>query len=178
MIILHSFWLSLATYRVRIALNLKRVEFEERPHDLLQGRQHDPAFRGVNPAGAVPPNQVLTKLAWVAGRLVVSRKITDSPGAMLVMPFSATAAAGDCELSSTFQPLMSMAKVKLEQLSEHGALLDRYGASVRVLGQRELINPDVLKAVDKAVSMTAHNNKWVPSRLWSSHGNLTFAGLF
>ncbi|KAH9864049.1 hypothetical protein J1614_009982 [Plenodomus biglobosus] len=57
--------------------------------------------------------------------------------------------------------LMSMAKVKLQQLAEHGALLDRYGASVRVLGQRELIQPDVLMAVDKAVAMTAHNKKAV-----------------
>ncbi len=54
MIILHSFWLSLATYRVRIALNLKRVAFEERTHDLTQGHQHTAAFRAVNPAGAVP----------------------------------------------------------------------------------------------------------------------------
>ena len=59
--------------------------------------------------------------------------------------------------------LMSMAKVKLQQLAEHGALLDRYGASVRVLGQRELIQSDVLVAVDKAVAMTAHNKKyWCP----------------
>jgi ditrans,polycis-polyprenyl diphosphate synthase len=56
--------------------------------------------------------------------------------------------------------LMSMAKVKLQQLAEHGALLDRYGASVRILGQRELISPDVLVAVDKAVAMTAHNKKY------------------
>jgi ditrans,polycis-polyprenyl diphosphate synthase len=55
---------------------------------------------------------------------------------------------------------MSMAKVKLQQLAEHGALLDRYGASIRVLGQRELISPDVLVAVDKAVEMTAHNKKY------------------
>ena len=34
-------------------------------------------------------------------------KITDSPGAMLVMPFKGTAATGDSELSSTFQPVMS-----------------------------------------------------------------------
>ncbi|KAF1834329.1 dehydrodolichyl diphosphate synthase [Decorospora gaudefroyi] len=57
--------------------------------------------------------------------------------------------------------LMSMAKVKLQQLAEHGALLDRYGASIRVLGQRELVSPDVLLAVDKAVAMTAHNTKAV-----------------
>lgn len=54
MIILHSFWLSLATYRVRIALNLKQVQFEERTHDLSQGHHHQPAFRKINPAGAVP----------------------------------------------------------------------------------------------------------------------------
>jgi undecaprenyl pyrophosphate synthase len=62
---------------------------------------------------------------------------------------------------------MSMAKVKLQQLAEHGALLDRYGASVRILGQRELISPDVLVAVDKAVAMTAHNKKSVTLRLTS-----------
>jgi maleylacetoacetate isomerase len=54
MIILHSFWLSLATYRVRIALNLKRVAYEERTHDLTQGHQNTTAFRAVNPSGAVP----------------------------------------------------------------------------------------------------------------------------
>ena len=54
MIILHSFWLSLATYRVRIALNLEHVAFEERPHNLTQGHQHTVAFRTMNPAGTVP----------------------------------------------------------------------------------------------------------------------------
>lgn len=54
MLILHSFWLSLATYRVRIALNLKGIAFEERAHDLSKGEQHLPEFRKLNPAGAVP----------------------------------------------------------------------------------------------------------------------------
>jgi len=55
--------------------------------------------------------------------------------------------------------LMDMAKVKLSQLTQHGELLDRYGASIRVLGQRELVKPDVLEAVDRAVKMTSGNNK-------------------
>ena len=54
MIIFHSFWLSLAAYRVRIALNLKGVAFEERTHDLTKGHQHSAEFRQLNPAGAVP----------------------------------------------------------------------------------------------------------------------------
>ncbi|KAF2465412.1 dehydrodolichyl diphosphate synthase [Lindgomyces ingoldianus] len=55
--------------------------------------------------------------------------------------------------------LMDMAKLKLGQLSEHGALLDRYGASIRILGQRELVKPDVLDAIDKAVALTAGNKR-------------------
>ncbi|EXJ81873.1 undecaprenyl diphosphate synthase [Capronia coronata CBS 617.96] len=57
--------------------------------------------------------------------------------------------------------LMDMAKIKLKQLVEHGDLLDRYGASIRILGQRELIKPDVLEVVDQAVSMTSGNNNCV-----------------
>lgn len=55
--------------------------------------------------------------------------------------------------------LMEMAKIKLSQLSQHGELLDRYGASVRVLGQRDLVKPDVLKAIDKAVELTRNNGE-------------------
>ena len=54
MLTLHSFWLSLATYRVRIALNLKKVAFDERAHDLSKGEHQLPDFRQINPAGAVP----------------------------------------------------------------------------------------------------------------------------
>lgn len=55
--------------------------------------------------------------------------------------------------------LMEMAKVKLSQLSQHGDLLDRYGASVRILGQRDLVKPDVLEAIDKAVELTRNNGE-------------------
>ncbi len=54
MLILHSFWLSLATYRVRIALQIKGIAFEERTHDLSKGEHNSPEFRKLNPAGAVP----------------------------------------------------------------------------------------------------------------------------
>lgn len=56
--------------------------------------------------------------------------------------------------------LMQLAKVKLEQLTTYGDILDRYGASVRVLGQREMIRDDVLQVVDKAVARTKHNDKY------------------
>ena len=52
---------------------------------------------------------------------------------------------------------MDMAKVKLSQMAQHGDLLDRYGARVRVLGRLDLLKPDVLAAVNKAVDLTSRN---------------------
>lgn len=53
--------------------------------------------------------------------------------------------------------LMEMAKVKLSQMAQHGDLLDSYGAKVRVLGRLDLLKPDVLEAVNRAVDMTSRN---------------------
>lgn len=73
--------------------------------------------------------------------------------------------------------LMEMAKVKLSQLAQHGDLLDRYGACIRVLGQRELVKPDVLKAVDRAVAMTEHNKDAILNVCfpYTSHDEITTA---
>lgn len=55
--------------------------------------------------------------------------------------------------------LMDMAKVKLTQIAQHGELLHRYGAKIQILGQRELVRPDVLEAIDKAVEMCSGNDR-------------------
>lgn len=47
-------WRSAAAFRVRIALNLKGIPYEERFIDLDAGDQHTPEFRAINPQGAVP----------------------------------------------------------------------------------------------------------------------------
>ena len=54
-----------------------------------------------------------------------------------------------------------MAKVKLTQISQHGDLMEKYSASIRIVGQRELVKPDVLEAIDKAVEMTSRNGSAV-----------------
>ena len=58
MIKLHGFWRSLAAYRVRIALRLKNLPFEEVEVDLLKGAQFAPEFDALNPQHAVPVLEV------------------------------------------------------------------------------------------------------------------------
>ena len=51
---LHDFARSSSAHRVRIALNLKGIEYEPVPVALQEGGQHEPDFRSVNPQGMVP----------------------------------------------------------------------------------------------------------------------------
>jgi maleylacetoacetate isomerase len=45
---------SSAAYRVRIALNLKGIDYESRPINLLEGEQKSDEYRELNPQGLVP----------------------------------------------------------------------------------------------------------------------------
>jgi len=51
---LHSAARSSASFRVRIALNLKELPYEYVPVDLVHGDQFKESFRGLNPAELVP----------------------------------------------------------------------------------------------------------------------------
>lgn len=51
---LHGYFRSSASYRVRIALNLKGLKAEHLPHHLRKGEQRAPAYLALNPQGFVP----------------------------------------------------------------------------------------------------------------------------
>ncbi|KAF2153206.1 Undecaprenyl diphosphate synthase [Myriangium duriaei CBS 260.36] len=55
--------------------------------------------------------------------------------------------------------LMDMAKFKLNQVVQHGELLQRYGAKIQVLGQKSRLRKDVIEAIDHAVDMTKDNGE-------------------
>jgi len=56
--VLHDYVRSSAAYRVRIALNLKGVDYESRQVNLLEGDQKSDAYRAVNPQGLVPALEI------------------------------------------------------------------------------------------------------------------------
>lgn len=51
---LFSYWRTSATYRVRVALNLKGLRAEEHHVNLDAGEQRGEAFLAINPMGAIP----------------------------------------------------------------------------------------------------------------------------
>jgi maleylpyruvate isomerase len=54
---LHGYFRSSASYRVRIALNLKGLGADQRSYHLRNGEQRAPAFLALNPQGLVPALQ-------------------------------------------------------------------------------------------------------------------------
>jgi len=57
-IVLYDYYRSSAAYRVRIALNLKGVAYEQRPVNLLESEQKGDAYRKLNPLGMVPTLEI------------------------------------------------------------------------------------------------------------------------
>src|SRR3979409_513676 len=53
-ITVYGFWRSIASFRVRVALKLKNLPFEEIPIDILSGEQFNPGYEAVNAERVVP----------------------------------------------------------------------------------------------------------------------------
>ena len=56
--VLYDYFRSSAAYRVRIALNLKGVDYESRPVDLRDDVQKSADYRALNPQGLVPTLEI------------------------------------------------------------------------------------------------------------------------
>ncbi|WP_069336629.1 maleylacetoacetate isomerase [Sphingobium yanoikuyae] len=56
--LLHGYFRSTASYRVRIALNLKGVSYEDAFHHLRRGEQNAPEYLKLNPQGLLPTLEI------------------------------------------------------------------------------------------------------------------------
>jgi maleylpyruvate isomerase len=52
--VLHGFWRSSTSFRVRVALNLKGIDYTQKTYRLREGDQRQPDYLAVNPLGLVP----------------------------------------------------------------------------------------------------------------------------
>jgi maleylacetoacetate isomerase len=99
---LYDYYRSSASYRVRIGLNLKGVDYERVPVNLLEGEQRGEAYRALNPQGFVPMldtgeeklTQSLAILAWLDGKYSMPPLLPAEPVArshVLALAFTITA---------------------------------------------------------------------------------------
>lgn len=99
--ILHGYWRSGAAYRVRIALALKGIAYEQINHDLRTGGHTDPDYAALNPQRLVPALEVdgliLTQsvaiLEWLEDRFPTPALLpADANGRAIVRAMVATIA--------------------------------------------------------------------------------------
>ncbi|HEY4545422.1 MAG TPA: maleylacetoacetate isomerase [Pedomonas sp.] len=98
---LHSYWRSSASYRVRIALNLKGLDYAQVTHDLRTGAQSASAYAALNPQQMVPAletdggviAQSLAILEWLEERYPAPALLPTEPkGRAVVRAMAATIA--------------------------------------------------------------------------------------
>jgi maleylpyruvate isomerase len=88
-LLLHGYWRSSAAYRVRIALNLKGLEYGQIAHDLRTGAQRDPAYLVLAPIGLVPTLE--TDGIWITQSLAIMEWLEESYAGQALLPDGATA---------------------------------------------------------------------------------------
>lgn len=79
--LLHDYFRSSAAYRVRIALNLKGIDYDRQSVNLATGEQKQAAYRSLNPQGFVPMLEIddlkLTQSLAIA--VYLDQKFPDPP---------------------------------------------------------------------------------------------------
>ncbi|GAA5869981.1 hypothetical protein JCM3774_004328 [Rhodotorula dairenensis] len=57
--------------------------------------------------------------------------------------------------------LLDMARTRLVEICQHGALLQQHGVQIRVIGRRDLLPPDVQASCAEAEALTAGNTRGI-----------------
>ena len=84
---LYGYWRSSTSYRLRIALNLKGIDYDYVPVNLLEQEHHSDAYLAINPHGTVPLldtgklriGQSLTAIEWLDRTYAQAPFLPDDP---------------------------------------------------------------------------------------------------
>jgi len=122
-LVLYDYYRSSASYRVRIALELKRARYERVPIDLLDGAQKAEAYRAINPQGFVPMleadgerlTQSLAIIDWLDAALPDPALIPADPGARAHVLALALTIAADVHPLSNLRVLKRLAGLGVDQ---------------------------------------------------------------
>jgi maleylacetoacetate isomerase len=117
--VLFDYYRSSASYRVRIALNLKGVDYERVPINLLEGEQRDESFRAINPQGFVPMleadgarlTQSLAIIAWLDAHFPEPPLRPDDPHVLAL----ALTIAADIHPVNNLRVMKRLAKLGIDQ---------------------------------------------------------------
>jgi maleylacetoacetate isomerase len=122
-LVLYDYWRSSASYRVRIALNLKGADHERVPVNLLDGEQGEAAYRARNPQGLVPMleadgvrlTQSLAIISWLDAHFPDSPLLPGDPGERAHVLALALTIAADIHPLNNLRVLKRLAKLGIEQ---------------------------------------------------------------
>ena len=108
---LFGYWRSSATYRVRIALALKEIDYEYCPVDLLKGEQRTDSYLAKNPAALVPALET-DDGAIVTQSLAIMEYLEDAAPQPSIMPDDPVARGHARAIAATLaceaQPFMNL----------------------------------------------------------------------
>jgi maleylacetoacetate isomerase len=135
---LHGYFRSSASYRVRIALNLKNLSTEHLPHHLRKGEQQAPAYLALNPQGLVPTlendtgaiiTQSLAIIEWLDETHPEPPLLPKDPLRRAKVRAFAQALACDTHPVQNLKVLARLRQLKLpeEQVTEWAAWANREG---------------------------------------------------
>jgi maleylacetoacetate isomerase len=128
--LLHDYFRSSAAYRVRIALNLKGIEYDRQSVNLIESEQKAAPYRALNPQGMVPMLEIddlrLTQSLAIA--VYLDQKYPDPP----LMPRDAADGAHVRAMAMTvacdIHPLNNLRVLKYlkTELGQEQAAIDRW----------------------------------------------------
>jgi maleylacetoacetate isomerase len=122
-LVLYDYHRSSASYRVRIALNLKGAAYERVPVNLLESEQREDAYRARNPQGFVPMleadgtrlTQSLAIIDWLEAGFPEPRLIPADPGDRAYVLALALTIAADIHPLNNLRVLKRLAALGLDQ---------------------------------------------------------------